>query len=184
MVESQTDHHSPDTFFILDTSAIIHFEAVLPKRPGIRYVICSSVLEELKARLTQYRFQALEGKQFISYMDASPESLRKALAVASKMGSLKLLSQTDIDVIALAVHLKTSTKNKVIVVTNDFPIQNVCSSLNIAFQSTNSAFKIKEEIEWIWICKYCGQTLESNQESCLNCGGPPKRVAKRKKPLS
>ncbi|MFX0064412.1 MAG: PIN domain-containing protein [Candidatus Hermodarchaeota archaeon] len=184
MIDSETNHHPPDTFFILDTSAIIHFEAVLPKRPGIRYIICSSVLKELKARLTQYRFQALEGKQFITYMDASTEALTKVLATATKVGSLKSLSQTDIDVIALAVHLKDSTKNKVIVITNDFPIQNVCSFLNIAFQSTSKAFKIKEEIEWTWICQYCGQTLEPFQENCLNCGGPPKKVAKRKKQLS
>ncbi|MFX1252347.1 MAG: PIN domain-containing protein [Promethearchaeota archaeon] len=184
MIDSQSNDHSPDTFFILDTSAIIHFEAVLPKQPGIRYIICSSVLEELKARLTQYRFQALEGKEFIAYLDSPPESLTRVLVAARKVGSLKSLSPTDIDVIALAVHLKESTTNKIIVVTNDFPIQNVCSFLNITFQSTSSAFKIKEEIEWAWICQFCGQTLESDQENCLNCGGPPKKVVKRKKRLS
>ncbi|MFX0093683.1 MAG: hypothetical protein ACFFBD_18165, partial [Candidatus Hodarchaeota archaeon] len=141
------------TFFILDASAIIHFQAVLPEHPNIRYVISHSVFEELTTRLTQYRFQVLEEKHLITYLEPSSEALNEALTAAGKVGSLQSLSQADIDVIALAIDLKSSTKKRLIVVTNDFSIQNVCSFLNIPFQPTENAFKIKDEIEWTWICR-------------------------------
>jgi len=91
-------------------------------------------------------------------------------------GDFNALSKTDILLVALALELIKTTNNEIIIYTNDYSMENLCSELNLKFKPL---FKngIKSKIYFEVYCPYCKTTYKSEDlyKNCERCGLKLKR---------
>ena len=85
---------------------------------------------------------------------------------AEKSGDLRVLSDTDISVIAFGL----STGGTV--VSGDFAVQNVCRHLKVPVKSLLS--KTAKKKVWKLLCSGCGAEIPAGEKDCPICGSPPK----------
>jgi len=108
-----------------------------------------------------------------------PDKYRFRVKEKSKItGDFLKLSETDVGVIALALDLKEFENYEVIVYTNDYSIENLCSHLKLSFKSI---FKegIKKKYLFTLYCPSCKKTYDMSygEKNCDNCGSELKRKA-------
>lgn len=144
------------------------------------------IIEEIK-----YKRYINKNRNIINRIQAAIESKKlllqnpsnkftKVVEMNSKTtGDYKSLSIADKELIALALELKLALKKEVVVYTNDYSMQNLCSELNIAF-SPLIRDGIKSKIFWEIYCPFCNEAkkVEEFGEECDRCGT---RLIRRKK---
>lgn len=151
---------------VLDTSAIL---SRIINLADPRVVVPESVLDEIKlgriARITEYLDQELDVR--------IPTEKSKALVreASSTTGDMGELSQTDMDVVAVALDVDGT------VVTDDYAIQNVCGKLGVKFTGAGIR-RINKDIRWQYRCTGCGRTIASFTERCSVCGHQVKRTVR------
>ncbi len=164
---------------ILDTSAfIMGYEAgdINEKQ----YTV-PTVLDELSdGSFPKIRLEnaVVSGRlQIIVPEKESEEKIREALR---RMGETGALSVTDKQILALGVQLERNDY-AVVIVSDDYGVQNVANSLGLAFLSLATR-GIKRRIEWQIYCPGCRKTFNEPQEDdlCPICGTPLKRRPKRR----
>lgn len=100
---------------------------------------------------------------------------------ASKtVGDMRSLSDVDMQVLALALELKTEGHDPLIV-TDDYSIQNVANQLNVNFTSLMT-FGIRFKLHWILYCPACHRKYppDYKHKLCEICGTQLKRKPSRK----
>jgi UPF0271 protein len=105
--------------------------------------------------------------------------LNIAKASANKVGDSFKLSETDIQLLSLALELKLEGFTPQIV-TDDYSIQNVATQLGIEFLAL-ATFGIKRLLEWIRYCPACYREYPANcsTKECQVCGTELKRKPRR-----
>ena len=100
---------------------------------------------------------------------------------SKRTGDFKYLSQADIEVLALALQLKSLGENPT-VVTDDYSMQNVANKLGIEF-SPLTTFGIKYRFKWILYCPACRKKYppDYKPKKCEICGTELKRKPLGKK---
>jgi len=100
---------------------------------------------------------------------------------AKIIGDTFFLSETDFQILALALELKTHGYFPLIV-TDDYSIQNVADQLNIEFTSL-ATFGIRFRLQWIRYCPACHRRYPADYKSriCEVCGTELKRKPIKKK---
>jgi len=103
---------------------------------------------------------------------------------ATIVGDKFFLSETDLQVLALALKLKTRGYNPSIV-TDDYSIQNVANQLGIEFASL-ATFGIRFKLRWMRYCPACRRKYPADYKArtCSVCGTELKRKPLRKNHLS
>ena len=98
---------------------------------------------------------------------------------ANRVGDSFFLSETDMQVLALAFELRAQ-KCAPSIVTDDYSIQNVATKAGIDFVSL-ATFGISRLLEWIRYCPACHRKYlpEDKSTSCLVCGTRLKRKPQR-----
>lgn len=86
------------------------------------------------------------------------------------VGDVLYLSQVDFQVLALALELK-STNHDPLIVTDDYSIQNVANQIGIDFASLMT-IGIRYRLHWILYCPACHRKYPSDYKfkSCQVCG--------------
>lgn len=109
--------------------------------------------------------------------------LRKAREASEKVGDVRYLSEADMQVLALALELKSLGLDPIIV-TDDYSIQNVANQIGVNFTSLMT-YGIRFRFDWILYCPACHRKYLSNYKfkSCKVCGTELKRKPLRKTPL-
>lgn len=127
-----------------------------------------SVLHELIDIRSKGRFEKLsaEGLKVIS---ASAESRGRVLQAAEKTRDIGVISETDCDVLALALDLEAVLR------TDDFAIQNVAIVLGV--QVIPIIQRQAKRRHWKYRCSGCGRYTDHDGE-CLICGSIIKRKLK------
>ena len=143
--------------YVLDASALLAGIQIPPEMGIITY----SVWEEVHHR----------SPDMVMYhiISPTPEYLQKVKKVADKTGDINVLSQTDIELLAVAV------QEKAILITDDYAMQNVASVLGVEWK-TASGEGIHEVRRWKWRCESCGRYFRKHYEQCPVCGGRLRRV--------
>ncbi|MEM0139794.1 MAG: PIN domain-containing protein [Ferroplasma sp.] len=154
-----------DDLYIIDTSAILSGKLNITEE---NYIFPDSVLSEIK----KGNFAAIFDYITVKSMKPSPKYIEIARAQASRTGDLNVLSETDIDVIALAIELNGT------IITDDYAIQNVAKSAGIKY-SGSGIDQIKKEIKWKYRCTGCHKVFNEYIEICPICGHEVKRFSKR-----
>ncbi len=163
---------------VLDTSALLAgFDPFSLKEDQ---VTVPKVEEELKKNnmiLLRFKTALENGKVIIKR--PSPEFSNMVQKMATKVGDSFKLSETDMDILALALELK-STGYKPQVVSDDYSIQNVATQLGVEFLAL-ATFGIKRLLEWIRYCPACHREYPSDctTRDCQICGTPLKRKPRR-----
>lgn len=109
--------------------------------------------------------------------------LKKVKEASESVGDVRYLSEADIQVLALALELK-STGLDPLIVTDDYSIQNVANNIGVNFTSLVT-YGIRFRFNWILYCPACHRKYPSDYKfkSCEVCGTELKRKPLRKTPL-
>lgn len=104
-------------------------------------------------------------------------------ASAKLVGDAFFLSKADLQVLALALELKTRGYSPSIA-TDDYSIQNVANQMDIKFTSL-ATFGIRFRLQWIRYCPACHKRYPADYKynRCEVCGTELKRKPLRKKLL-
>lgn len=139
------------------------------------------VRDEIKNNsLAIVRFNTAVDNEKLKVKEPSQDFLIKARASANRLGDSFFLSETDLQILALALELKaTSCTPKIL--TDDYSIQNVATEMGISFVSL-STLGIKRLLKWVRYCPACYKEYPSNYRStlCSICGTRLKRKPQTK----
>ncbi|WP_048163000.1 NOB1 family endonuclease [Thermogladius calderae] len=110
----------------------------------------------------------------VKVVEPGSEYLRKATDAARIVGELSKVSEADLSVIALA--LKLSQETRVVVLTDDYSVQNVLYQLGIGFKPVRTS-GIKSAFKYREYCPTCGYVPgRPGEKVCPVCGSPIVRV--------
>jgi len=124
------------------------------------------VVGELKDLASKMRFEILTEKGLVT-TEPEAEHVFAATNAALKSGDARVLSDTDISVIALGLTLEGT------VISDDFAVQNVCRHLKISCKGILQRNATKRV--WKKICSGCGAEIPAEEEDCPICGSAPIR---------
>jgi endoribonuclease Nob1 len=163
---------------ILDTSAFI--AGVDSFSLGDKQFTVPKVEEEIRRNsIVKIRLEIAIESGKLKVKTPTQESATKAEAYTNKVGDTFKLSETDKQLLALALELKDASYTPQIV-TDDYSIQNVATQMGIEFLSLTT-LGIKRLLEWVRYCPACYKeySADSKLKECLVCGTELKRKPKR-----
>lgn len=163
---------------ILDTSAfIVGFD---PLSFSLDQVTVPKVKEEIKANsMTLVRFKTAVENGRLKVEAPAEEFLNKVKTSATTVGDSFFLSETDLQILALALELKAAGFSPQIV-TEDYSIQNVATKMGIEFAAL-ATFGIRRLLEWVRYCPACHREYDANYGAtkCIICGTELKRKPRK-----
>ena len=142
------------------------------------------VKEEIKeSSIAWVRFRTAEQSRKLNVRAPKKIFMDKVKASATLVGDVFFLSEADLEVLALALELKTQGYSPLIA-TDDYSIQNVANQMSIEFASL-ATFGIRFRLQWIRYCPACHKRYPADYKSrrCEVCGTELKRKPSRRKPL-
>ena len=155
-----------DIIYVIDTSGFIVGIKVSPTS----IVTVPGVVDEIIDKSTRLRFDLLHDAGLI--VDIPYVEYKDTVRSASiSTGDDSVLSNTDIDILAKALEL--SKRSDVILITDDYAVQNVAAILDIKYQPAATS-GIKKKIRWELRCTGCGSVARSGTE-CPICASKIKR---------
>jgi UPF0271 protein len=163
---------------VLDTSAFL--AGFDPFTMGDEQVTVPKVEEEILCNsMIKLRFQTALESGKVKVKAPSSQYVAEAKTAAGKAGDYPKLSETDLQLIALAFELKQQGLVPQIV-TDDYSIQNVAKQLCIEFSALATS-GIKRILDWIRYCPACHKQYPSDNKfkECQICGTNLKRKPKR-----
>jgi UPF0271 protein len=168
--------------FVLDTSAIIY--GFNPRLVDGDHYITPRVITELSGKKTKTITDLSVSSGRLKVRAPNEESKNLVRSRAGSTGDLSVLSETDLEVVALALELKGEGANPT-VISDDYSLQNLCTLLDINFKPMMTK-GISQEFWWFLYCPACGATYERSLKStiCQVCGHALKRKVYSKKQIS
>jgi UPF0271 protein len=163
---------------VLDTSAFV--AGYDPFSVSVEQVTTPKVEEEIKRNsMNKLRFETAVENGRVKVKAPSQEFVNQIKASSCKLGDSFKLSETDIELLALALEMKDTGYNPQII-SDDYSIQNVAKQLGIEF-SALATFGIKRLLEWIRYCPACYREYPANSaaKECKVCGTTLKRKPRR-----
>jgi endoribonuclease Nob1 len=163
---------------VLDTSAFL--AGYDPFAHGEEQVTVPKVEEEiLRNSMIKMRFETAVESGKVKVKAPTQEFANAAKVSANKVGDSFKLSEADMQLLALALQLKTEGCTPQIV-TDDYSIQNVASQMGIGFVAL-ATFGIKRLLEWVRYCPACHKEYLANtkHKECQICGTELKRKPRR-----
>jgi UPF0271 protein len=163
---------------VLDTSAFV--AGYDPFSVTEDQVTVPKVEEEIKGNsITLVRFKTAVENGKVKVKAPSEDARKRVTAFANKVGDSFFLSDTDLQVLALALELKAEGCTPKIV-TDDYSIQNVATQIGIEFVSL-ATFGIRRLLEWVRYCPACHREYPAdyNSTTCEVCGTVLKRKPRR-----
>ena len=154
--------------YVLDTS-VLYYGKDLPA--GFELVITPGVVRELDKEDMGSRLELLLATR-IRVSSPSDRSLKRVEEEAEKTGDARRLSQTDREILALALDLGYQ------LMTDDYSIQNVAKVMGIPCRGLDQK-GITEVFEWQAKCKGCGKLFPADVRVCDVCGSETRTKRKR-----
>ena len=164
--------------YILDTSAVLSGKPINFGEAEI--VTTSRVSDELNPGGRDYQIFQFLKERGLSILTPNKDTLEEVYRVSNKTGDQNRLSETDIEIIALALDLKKDENVEVIILTDDYSIQNLSNELNIKFESINQS-GITKRFKWVSRCRGCGKKFKDNVKICPICGAETICIVSNKK---
>jgi endoribonuclease Nob1 len=178
-MSTQTDRPCK-RMIVLDTSAFV--AGYDPFSMSEEQVTVPKVEDEIKrSSVVKVRFETAIESGKVKVKMPTNQSLAELKASATALGDFYKLSETDLQLLALALELKGEGYTPKIV-TDDYCIQNVASQSGIGFVSL-ATFGIKRLLEWVRYCPACHKQYPANcrTKECQICGTELKRKPIRAK---
>ena len=167
-------------FYILDTSSILSGKQISFKDGKL--VTTTSVIDELKPGGKDYRYLTYLLENELAVLDPKKSSIENIVKKSIETGDYNRLSKTDIDIIALAIDLIKKLDNDVIILTDDYSIQNLSNYLEINYCNISQK-PITKRFKWIYKCMGCGKKFSKNIKVCPICGSSIKNIISKSKKI-
>ncbi len=160
--------------YVLDTTALIARWLLYTPVQGYT---TSLVVAEARDRDSREGAELALQLGRLLVLDPPREILEEARRAAARLGLHSSLSETDLSVAALALHLRR--RGEVVVVTDDYALQNLVAKLGFRFQPLRTRGISRTE-EYIVVCPGCGyRSTRPGEKRCPHCGTPLRRVKRR-----
>jgi len=168
---------------ILDTSAFL--AGFDPFSINEKQYTVPLVTEELsKKSMSWIRFKAAVENGLLKVKKPEKIFEERVIKTAKLLGNSFFLSKADVQVLALALQLKT-VGYETSIATDDYSIQNVANQLSVKFVSL-ATFGIRFRLKWMRYCPGCHRKYPADykSEKCKVCGTELKRKMLRKTTLT
>jgi UPF0271 protein len=164
---------------ILDTSAFIAGFDPLSVADEV-YSVPSVERELASNSLPWTRFKTAIESGKLRVKAPNRTFLEKVKEASKTVGDMLFLSEVDLQVLALALEMKSMGRIPLIV-TDDYSIQNVANQVGVEFASLMT-FGIRFRHHWIMYCPACYRKYppDYRNEACTVCGTKLKRKPLRK----
>lgn len=137
-----------------------------------RYCTTQAVFDEVKhIKRSHGAIEALLESNNLQILNLDTKSIKKVVAASRRTGDYTKLSEADISIIALALQLE------IVLVTDDFAVANVATTLKIPVKSVASK-GITHTRRWIAYCSACSRAFGPNAKECRLCGNRLRRKYK------
>jgi len=155
---------------VLDASAIVRSDFDFSDDV---YAISPTVLSEIKTEDIRSLIDLAIGRNDIKILSPGKKAHEKVSEASGETGDAPVLSEADVDVLALALEHGAE------VLSDDYAIQNVAKHLNIPIiKSVHEG--IKKFIKWEMACTGCGKRFGVEAvKTCEVCGAKVNRRPKR-----
>jgi len=155
---------------ILDTTGLLaKYYRLLPRHVFKTYTTRSAVEEVIDEENRSALEDAIESG-LIEVLEPSQELYRRALEEARRVGEVSKLSRTDLEVASLALMLRD--RGRVIVITDDYSLQNLLLHLGVSFKPLRTT-GIRDMRHYIEYCPTCGYVpAQPGEKTCPLCGSP------------
>ena len=163
------------TVYIIDTSAILSGKH-LPTESSV-LITTPGVDGELQPGGKDYRRYSLLKEQGLEIRSPTSNALQKVKQTASSTGDNQRVSSTDLEVLALAYDFLQSGK-KIILLTDDYSMQNLADTLQIPFLSIAQQ-GITKRFKWHCRCPGCKRDFHKPVDICPICGTATRMVHDR-----
>jgi UPF0271 protein len=136
------------------------------------YWTTQAVFDEVKhIKRSHGAIEALLESNSLQILNSDRKNIDRVVAAARRTGDYQKLSEADISIIALALQLE------IVLITNDYAVANVASTLKIPVRSVASK-GITHTRRWIAYCSACGRAFGPNAKECRLCGNRLRRKYK------
>jgi UPF0271 protein len=136
------------------------------------YWTTQAVFDEVKhIKRSHGAIEALLESNSLQILNSDRKNIDRVVAAARRTGDYQKLSEADISIIALALQLE------IVLITNDYAVANVASTLKIPVRSVASK-GITHTRRWIAYCNACGRAFGPNAKECRLCGNRLRRKYK------
>lgn len=149
--------------YVLDTS-VLYYGKDVPE--GYECVITPGVVRELDREGMEERLELLLATK-IRILSPTQRSMKRVNEAAEETGDIRRLSQTDKELLALALDLGYE------LLTDDYSIQNVARVVGVSSRGMDQR-GITKVFEWQAKCIGCGKTFPADVNVCDICGSRTK----------
>ncbi len=163
--------------FIVDTSVFLSGKPLHIEDATL--ITTSGVSSEIQPGGRDFRSFELLQEKGLRIESPSKQSLKEMKTIAEKTGDIMRLSPADLEVLALACDFSNKENMEVIILTDDYSIQNVANAAHMSFLSFSQK-GITKRFKWISRCPGCGKRFNESQKVCLICGTETKTIRQRK----
>jgi len=161
--------------YVVDTSAILSGK---PLNLEMGTLITSpGVSNELKPGGKDYQAFLFLQEKGLTIKHPSENSVKKIHQIATETGDIGRLSKADIEILALAADF--CQEKEVVILTDDYSIQNVAHVLHITFETVSQP-GITKRFKWIYQCSGCRKKFKENIKICPICGASTKNIISHK----
>jgi endoribonuclease Nob1 len=167
-------------FFIIDTSAILSGKPI--RLDNISIVTTPAVSNELSPGGRDFRTFELLKETGLTIRAPSKEAINRVKKTAQETGDDSRLSLADIEIVALAIDINKESEQEATILTDDYSIQNIVSTLQIKFQ-VFSQKGITKKFKWVSRCPGCKKQFNEITKICPVCGTITKSYPLHKKNL-
>ncbi|MET1159663.1 MAG: NOB1 family endonuclease [Thermoprotei archaeon] len=166
---SSNSTNSEKIILIFDTTAFLAKYHLQLWGRNIEIYTTQSVVNEVRDSESKSALELGLSIARINILEPQKTYLEKVKKNAFKLGVLHKLSKTDLEVAALALELSERGR-KVVVVTDDYMLQNLLLDIGIGFKPLRTT-GIKKLRRYKIKCPVCGYTsIRSDEEICPICG--------------
>lgn len=161
--------------YVLDASAFMI--GGIEFHPGISYTT-DSVVREVKANIIQKaRLEGLIASKVLKVCSPDYMFIDLIKKKSIELGEETSLSDTDVEVLALALELSTKGL-EVTLISDDYSVQNVAGLLGLKWMGIKYT-GISRIVQWKMVCELCRhETYGTKIKTCPRCG-----VKMRRKPV-
>jgi len=163
--------------YVIDSGVL--FSTWVRKVPDGEFITTIRVMDEIHNKPSKFRVDVLELLDRLRQETPPIDSIKVVTKAAAETGDKPVLSETDIELIALA-QAKKATGTSTTLVSTDMAILNTARYLGI--DSIDPSGRFRDDIRWVLICPACNHKSKVSTEDleCPVCGTQMRRKVSRK----
>jgi rRNA maturation endonuclease Nob1 len=158
--------------YVIDSGVL--FSIWTKKVPEGVFATTMSIVDEIHNKPSKFRTDILELLDRLQKDTPPSSSIRAVVKAADETGDRPVLSDTDIELVALA-HSKKGDGVSITLVSTDMAVLNVARYLGIDIIDPSGRFR--DDLRWILICPACNHKSEVFRQGldCPVCGTQMRR---------